>query len=399
MAEPLIATYSIVACDLEAQQWGVSVQSKFLSVGSVVPWAEPHVGAVATQAYANPRYGPQGLDLLREGLSAHDVVDRLTGADEGRDHRQLGVVDAQGNAATYTGKECMDWAGGRTGEGYAAQGNILVSGATVDALAETFEATAGKPLAVRLIDCLAAAQEAGGDSRGQQSSALLVVERDGGYARMSDVVVELRVEDHELPIEELRRIYTLHDEIFGKTPRRLWLDVDETLATELRKRLATLGYDGELEDSFTRWTGKENLEDRVDGIEQIDAVAGTFIYAQPGTKRGAVATEPNTTVLAIGAKPGVPHEISAWEEIFVAFGHYRNGDEAKAREHLTAFVAANDERWQGHYNLACFEALTKNRNAAIEELRRAIELDPAAKEYAANDTDFDWLRDDPECPA
>jgi len=272
MDRPVIATYSIVACDLDAQQWGVSVQSKFLAVGSVVPWAEPQVGAIATQAYANPRYGPQGLDLLREGVSAQEVVERLTGADEGRDHRQLGVVDARGNAATYTGKECMDWAGGRTGEGYAAQGNILVSGETVDALAETFEATAGQPLAVRLIDCLAAAQEAGGDSRGQQSSALLVVERDGGYARMSDVVVELRVEDHELPIEELRRIYTLHDEIFGKTPRRLWLDVDEVLATELQERLAKLGYEGELEDAFTRWTGKENLEDRVDGVEQIDPV-------------------------------------------------------------------------------------------------------------------------------
>ena len=271
MARPVIATYSIVACDLEAQQWGVSVQSKFLSVGSVVPWAEPHVGAVATQAYANPRYGPNGLQLLREGLSAQEVVDRVTGEDEGRDHRQLGIVDAQGNAATYTGRECMDWAGGRTGTNYAAQGNILVSAATVDALAETFESTSG-PLAHRLIDCLAAAQEAGGDSRGQQSSALLVVQRDGGYAGMSDVVVELRVEDHERPIEELRRIYTLHDEIFGVTPRRMWVDVDDELAEELRERLAKLGYDGELEDAFTRWTGKENLEDRVDGIEQIDPV-------------------------------------------------------------------------------------------------------------------------------
>jgi uncharacterized Ntn-hydrolase superfamily protein len=272
MADPVVSTYSIVACDLEAGQWGVAVQSKFLSVGSVVPWAEPHVGAVATQAYANPRYGPQGLGLLRDGLSAQEVVDRLTGADEGRDHRQLGVVDAKGEAATYTGSECMDWAGGRTGAGYAAQGNILVSGETVDALAETFEQSVGRPLAERLIECLAAAQEAGGDSRGQQSSALLVVERDGGYARMSDVVVELRVEDHERPIEELRRIYALHDEIFGKTPRRLWLDVDEALATELRERLAKLGHEGELAEAFVAWTGKENLEDRVDGIEQIDPV-------------------------------------------------------------------------------------------------------------------------------
>ena len=166
----------------------------------------------------------------------------------------------------------MDWAGGRTGAGYAAQGNILVSGATVDALAETFEGSAGRPLAERLIDCLAAAQAAGGDSRGQQSSALLVVERDGGYARMSDIVVELRVEDHERPIEELRRIYVLHDEIFGKTPRRLWLDVDDALASELRERLAKLGYEGELAETFVQWTGKENLEDRVDGVEQIDPV-------------------------------------------------------------------------------------------------------------------------------
>jgi uncharacterized Ntn-hydrolase superfamily protein len=271
MARPVVATYSIVAVDLDAEQWGVAVQSKFLSVGSVVPWAEPHVGAVATQAYANPRYGPNGLELLREGMSAQQVVERLTGEDEGRDHRQLGVVDAKGNAATYTGKECMDWAGGRTGNGYAAQGNILVSGETVDAMAESFEGSSG-PLAVRLIDALAAAQAAGGDSRGQQSSALLVVQTDGGYAGMSDTVVELRVEDHELPIEELRRIYTLHDEIFGTTPREEWIEVDEELAAELSDKLAQLGYEGELEDSFTRWTGKENLEDRVDGIEQIDPV-------------------------------------------------------------------------------------------------------------------------------
>jgi uncharacterized Ntn-hydrolase superfamily protein len=271
MGKRIVATYSIVACDLEAEQWGVSVQSKFLSVGSVVPWAEPHAGAIATQAYANPRYGPNGLELLRQGLSAQEVVDRLTSEDDGRDHRQLGVVDSQGRSASYTGSECMDWAGGRTGGGYAAQGNILVSKETVDALAETFESSSG-PLAERLIDCLAAAQEAGGDSRGQQSSALLVVERDGGYARMSDVVVELRVEDHERPIEELRRIYKLHDEIFGKTPRRLWLDVDEELAGELRERLAKLGYEGELAETFVQWTGKENLEDRVDGIEQVDPV-------------------------------------------------------------------------------------------------------------------------------
>jgi uncharacterized Ntn-hydrolase superfamily protein len=265
-------TYSIAACDLEAGQWGVATQSKFLAVGSIVTWAEPHVGAVATQSYANPRYGPEGLALLREGLPAQEVVDRLTSADDGREHRQLGIVDREGRGATYTGSECYDWAGGRTGDGYAAQGNILVSGETVDALAETFERTAGQPFAERLLDCLDAAQAAGGDSRGQQSAALLVVEKDGGYANLSDVVIDLRVDDHVRPLEELRRLYGLHQAIFGKTPRDEWLPVDEALEAELRARLARLGYEGEPADALARWAGNENLEERVDGAEAIDPV-------------------------------------------------------------------------------------------------------------------------------
>ena len=271
MAEPVVATYSIAACDLDAGQWGVATQSKFLGVGSVVPWAEPGVGAIATQAYANPRYGPEGLALLREGLSAEEVVERLTAADEGRDHRQLGVVDAQGRGASFTGGECMDWAGGRTGDCYAAQGNILVSAETVEAIAETFERAQGT-LAERLLDCLDAAQAAGGDRRGQQSAALLVVEQDGGYAGLSNEVVDLRVDEHERPLEELRRIYVMHQAIFGKTPADEWLDVDEELAAELRDRLARVGYEGELGEAFVRWTGNENLEERVDGISRIDPV-------------------------------------------------------------------------------------------------------------------------------
>ena len=271
MADP-VATYSIAACDLAAGQWGVATQSKFLGVGSVVPWAEPQVGAVATQAYANPRYGPSGLALLRQGLSAEEVVERLTSADDGRDHRQLGIVDREGRAASYTGPECLDWAGGRTGQGYAAQGNILVSGETVDAIAETFARSSGRPLAERLLDCLDAAQAAGGDRRGQQSSALLVVERDGGYAGLSDAVVDLRVDEHPRPLEELRRIYGLHQAIFGKTPADEWLVVDEELAAELRERLTRLGYAGELGDAYFHWAGNENLEERVDGVERVDPV-------------------------------------------------------------------------------------------------------------------------------
>jgi uncharacterized Ntn-hydrolase superfamily protein len=242
------------------------VQSKFLAVGSVVPWAEPQVGAIATQAYANPRYGPDGLALLRQGLRADEVVRRLTEADDDRDQRQLGVVDGEGRAATFTGPGCHDWAGGRTGEFYAAQGNILVSGETVDALADTFAASRG-PLAERLIGCLAAAQVAGGDRRGQQSASLLVVERDGGYAGLSDAVVDLRVDDHERPIPELERLYRLHDALFGQTPPDEWLPVDEALRVELRERLGRLGYE-RLED----WAGVENLEERVEGEERIDPV-------------------------------------------------------------------------------------------------------------------------------
>ncbi len=264
-------TYSIVACDLQAGQWGVATQSKFLAVGSVVPWAQPYVGAIATQSYANPAYGPDGLDLLRDGLSAEDTLARLLETDDDREARQAGVVDQHGRAATFTGSECHDWAGGRMGSCYAAQGNILVSGETVDALAETFESSHG-PLAERLIACLEAAQAAGGDKRGQQSAALLVVERDGGYAGLSDTLVDLRVDDHPRPIEELRRLYGIHDALFGKTPRDQWLEVDDKLATELRERLAARGYEGELADAMRRWSGNENLEERVDGIEQIDPV-------------------------------------------------------------------------------------------------------------------------------
>jgi uncharacterized Ntn-hydrolase superfamily protein len=271
MARP--STYSLVACDLEAREWGVAVQSKFLAVGAGVPAAEPEVGAVATQAWANMRFAPEGIALLREGHSAEEVVELLTQADEGRDHRQLGVVDALGRAASFTGSECMDWAGSVTGDCYAAQGNILVSADTVTALARTFEETAARPLAVRLLEALKAAQAAGGDRRGQQSAALLVVRKDGGYMGTSDSVVDLRVDDHPAPIEELDRIYRLHDLLFGQTPQEEWLDVDEQLAAELRERLDRLGYTEQtLPEAFAAWAGTENLEDRVEGLDRIDPV-------------------------------------------------------------------------------------------------------------------------------
>jgi uncharacterized Ntn-hydrolase superfamily protein len=265
--EPLVATYSIVGCDLEARQWGVAVQSKFLAVGALCPFAEAEVGAVATQSFVNPRYGPDGLALLREGLSAEEAVERLTAADEGRGQRQLGIVDREGRAATYTGERCFAWAGGRTGAGYAAQGNILVGEETVDALAATFEATTDLPLVQRLIECLGAAQAAGGDRRGQQSAALIVVEKDGGYADLSDTLVDLRVDDHERPIEELRRIYAIHRRLFETSPREDWLALEGDLGAEVDERLARLGH-----DSLAAWAGVENLEERVDGGDAIDPV-------------------------------------------------------------------------------------------------------------------------------
>jgi uncharacterized Ntn-hydrolase superfamily protein len=257
-------TYSIVGWDPGASQWGVAVQSKFLAVGSLVAWAEAGVGALATQAYANPQYGPDGIALLRDGLSAGEVVERLVAPDPDRDERQVGVVDRNGGSAAYTGSHCHDWAGHRTGDGYAAQGNILVSRATVDALAETFEAGAGRSLARRLIDCLAAAQVAGGDKRGQQSAALLVVQADAGYAGLTDVLVDLRVDDHERPIEELRRLHGLHDRLFGVTPDEDWLPLEGELADEVQSLLAGR--------TLREWAGVANLEDRVRDEPRIDPV-------------------------------------------------------------------------------------------------------------------------------
>jgi uncharacterized Ntn-hydrolase superfamily protein len=268
-----IATYSIVAHDAAAREWGVGVESKFLAVGSAVPWARAEVGAVATQALANLGYGPRGLEFLAGGLDAAATVERLTADDPGRDDRQLGVVDREGRAATFTGAACLPWAGGVAGAGFAAQGNILESGDTVDALVATFAAGAGSPLAPRLIACLRAAQAAGGDRRGQQSAALLVVREGGGYGGGNDRLVDLRVDDHPTPVEELARLYDLHRRLFGSTPAEEWLPVGDALRAEIGERLARLGYrEPALEDAFRAWAGTENLEERVDGLARIDPV-------------------------------------------------------------------------------------------------------------------------------
>jgi uncharacterized Ntn-hydrolase superfamily protein len=274
------STYSIAACDLDRGQWGVGVQSKFLAVGSLVAWAEAGVGAIATQALINPEYGPEGLALLRSGCSAGEALQRLIAGDALSERRQAGVVDADGSSASHTGAGCQPFAGGRTGRSYAAQGNMLVSETTLEAMASTFERAADAPLAERLLAAIAAAQAAGGDRRGQQSAALLVVERRGGYGGLTDTIVDLRVDDHDRPIQELARLYELHRMYFGKTPADQWLTVDGQLATELRDRLAAAGYAGELATAFERWAGTENLENRFDGIERIDPVVLEHLRAR-----------------------------------------------------------------------------------------------------------------------
>jgi uncharacterized Ntn-hydrolase superfamily protein len=254
-------TFSLVACDLEARQWGVVVASKFLAVGAVVPWAQAEVGAVATQASANVSYGPRGLELLAAGATAQETLDRLMADDPGGPERQIGVVDAAGGSATYTGPECFDWAGGRAGAGYAAQGNLLAGAPVVAALAGTFEGTEG-PLVERLLASLAAADAAGGDRRGRQSAAVIVREVDGGYGGGTDILVDLRVDDHTDPVTELQRLYAIQDLLFGRTPEDQLIPVEQVQA-ELSELLAKVGRPGPVEHGLREWAGMENLEERL----------------------------------------------------------------------------------------------------------------------------------------
>src|SRR6185312_961588 len=233
-------TYSIVARDAATGDLGIAVQSKFLAVGAVVPWVRAGVGAVATQSYANVAYGPDGLALLNGGASAQETLDRLVAADSLRDQRQAGIVDAQGRGATHTGRHCFAWAGGRTGPGFAAQGNILAGAGVVDGLADTFLA-GGRPFPELLVACLAAADAAGGDRRGRESAALLIVRAGGGYGGWNDRYLDLRVDHHDDPIGELARLVDLQRLYFERpTPSDL-ATIDDTTAAEIRGILERLG--------------------------------------------------------------------------------------------------------------------------------------------------------------
>lgn len=263
-------TFSIVATNADRSRFGVAVASKFLAVGAAVPAARIGAGALATQAWANTAYKADGLALLTNGANARETVATLTKNDPKREQRQLGVVDAHGSSATYTGGECPDWAGGLSGEGYAIQGNIL-AGSRVVALME--EAWLGsdpaEPLARRLLAALAAGDAAGGDKRGRQSAALYVVSEDGGYGGGDDVLVDLRVDDHEAPIPELTRLLGIHDMIFGKPDPKDLMELSGALAEEVRSLLGAQGYiaggvtTAELDRVLAGWAGAENLEERL----------------------------------------------------------------------------------------------------------------------------------------
>ncbi|HLH61342.1 MAG TPA: DUF1028 domain-containing protein [Ktedonobacteraceae bacterium] len=278
-------TYSIVARDPGAGELGIAVQSKFLAVGAVVPWAKAGVGAIATQAWANTTYGPSGLELLARGLSAQETIARLTAGDDGRANRQVGIVAIHGEPATFTGDECFPWAGGHVGEHYACQGNILVGEETILAMARTFEQTNGR-LCDRLMAALAAGQAAGGDSRGQQSAALLVVREKGGYSGFNDRFIDLRVDDHPRPIEELQRILQLHKlYLFPPEPQDI-LTIDDAVAAELQELLTISGdyeggvngsYTSATRDAFRQFVGRENLEERWFEDARIDRVVLEFM--------------------------------------------------------------------------------------------------------------------------
>lgn len=273
-------TYSIIGFDPKEKEWGIAVQSKFLGVGAVVPFAEANAGAIATQSYANTTYGPEGLKLLKEGKTAQEVVDLLTKADEDRAFRQLGVIDAQGNAATYTGDKCYNWAGGETGAFYAAQGNILVSAETVHAMGETFTKTEGT-LAERLLKALEAGQNAGGDSRGQQSAALLVVKEKGGYAGFNDRYIDLRVDDHPQPIEELIRIYQMQQLYFAPTKKENILEITGDVEKMLKSQFEKLGVTtDDLQEALTTYIHTENFEGRKQSDGYIDKEVLQYIMKQ-----------------------------------------------------------------------------------------------------------------------
>jgi uncharacterized Ntn-hydrolase superfamily protein len=277
-------TFSIVARSDDGESWGVAVASKFLAVGSVVPAAVAGIGAIATQADANVAYKGLGLALLDEGATAQVALERLLEDDDGREHRQVGIVDLDGNAASHTGSACFAWAGGRTGPGFAIQGNILAGPEVVEAMHEAWVTSTGESsLAQRLLEVLAAGDEAGGDSRGRQSAALLVVRDGAGYGGGDDVDVDLRVDDHPDPIHEMRRLLALQDLYLTASTDEEKVPLDDDLRAELDERARELGH-----RDLVAWIGTENYEMRL-GPGWIDRTVLAILREQSGDDEGTDA--------------------------------------------------------------------------------------------------------------
>jgi uncharacterized Ntn-hydrolase superfamily protein len=279
-------TFSIIGYDPIEKEWGIAVQSKFLGVGVVVPWAKAGAGAVATQSYANTSYGPKALSLMSQGKSAQETLELLLADDSEKEMRQVGLIDAAGNAATFTGKECYDWAGGVTGKHFAAQGNILVDERTVEAMASVFTKAEGT-LTERLLAALDAGQEAGGDRRGKQSAALYVVKEKGGYGGFNDRFVDLRVDEHPDPIKELIRIYQLQQLYFAPSKPEQVAAVVGEIKSDVVRDLTRLGYlankagtDEEIYQALTVYLHTENFEMREQKTGWIDLEVLQFMKHQ-----------------------------------------------------------------------------------------------------------------------
>ena len=267
---PKPSTFSIVACDLEEPAWGVAVASKFPAVGAVVPWAQAGAGAVATQSYANTSFGPEGLEMMARGFSAKATLASILDNDEGRELRQVGLVDASGQAATFTGSKCFDWAGGVMGQGYAIQGNILAGERVVKAIQAEFLSTKGS-LPARLHTALLAGDRAGGDRRGRQSAAIYVAKPNGGYGGFIDRWIDYRVDDHEDPVLRLGELLELHKLYFGASDESEHIPLQGDALQSLQKILIHLNYNiGKAEGVFNEetrtalesFTGNENFEER-----------------------------------------------------------------------------------------------------------------------------------------
>ncbi len=267
------STFSIVAYDPHEKAWGVAVASKFLGAGAVVPWARANAGAVATQSYANTSYGPRGLDMMESGLSAEESLARLLVDDSEREHRQVGLVDPRGGTATFTGRACLNWAGGLVGEGFTVQGNILIGEHVIQAMAASFSDHTNLDIVWRLFYALQAGDQAGGDRRGRQSAGILVVKPQGGYGGFNDRWVDYRVDDHPDPVTRLREILNLHELYFGKSSERDRVKLAGKALVDLQKIISRLGYysgsiDGEYTDAtrsaLEAFIGNENFEERTD---------------------------------------------------------------------------------------------------------------------------------------